>query len=123
MGGIAIAVSELLWALWLAAVLAVVLSGFFVWIGAKIARVEKSSFWRVVLTGIGAAWICWMVPLNNFLVPLRDTGLALIIGIILSFFVIKGALETSIRKALLVWTFHLIAQVLAIVITLFASAR
>ena len=49
-------------------------------------------------------------------VPVFGTILGFIIGLFFAILVIKASYSTSFGKALLVWVFHIIAEIIAIII-------
>jgi hypothetical protein len=105
-------------------VLEVVISAIFLMIGAKLAKIEDSTFGKSVLASLGCALITWLVTVILSLIPVIGTLLGLILGIIFSLFIIKGVFETTMGKAFLAWVFNILAKVVAIVIAVltFASA-
>jgi hypothetical protein len=97
-------------------VLAIIIGGFFMWIAAKIARVEKSTFGRAMIAAIGASVVSFLVTIVFHFIPLIGNALGFIIGLFLTIFVIKGAFETSMGKAILVWIFNIVATVVAVLV-------
>jgi hypothetical protein len=97
-------------------VLAVIIGGFFMWIAAKIVRVEKSTFGRAVIAAIGASAVSFLLAVVFHFIPLIGNALGFIIGLFLTIFVIKGAFETSTGKAILVWIFNIVATVVAVLV-------
>jgi hypothetical protein len=97
-------------------VLAVVIGGFFMWIAAKIVRVEKSSFGRAIIAAIGASVVSFLATVVFHFIPLLGDAIGFLIGLLLTVFVIKGAFETGTGKAMLVWIFNIIATVVAVLI-------
>ena len=102
--------------------IAALLSTFFMWLGAKVSNVKKATFWRSLLAAIGSAIISGLISwlFAGF------TGIGAVIGFLiglgLALLVIKAAYETDYGKALLVWLFHLVAEVIAIIIAIFTFA-
>ena len=98
-------------------IFAVILGGFFMWIAAKIAGVEKSTFGRAIVAAISSSIISLLMAFFFSFVPLLGNAVGFIIGLILTVLVIKGAFDTSFSKALLVWIFNVIAAVIALLLT------
>jgi hypothetical protein len=94
---------------------AIFLATFFMWLGAKMAGAKNSTFGNSFFAAIGAAFITWLISWFGSLIHL-NASLSYIIGLILAIFVIKGIFEITFGRALLVWLFNIVAQVLAIVI-------
>lgn len=103
-------------------VFAVIIGGFLMWIAAKIARVEKSGFGRAMVAAIGAAFVSFIVTFAFHFIPLMGNALGFVLGLVLSVFVIKGAFDTGFGKALLVWVFYVIAQLLAVLFATMIAA-
>lgn len=100
------------------ALLAAVIATFFMWAGAKMAGVSDATFGRAFLAAIGAAFVSWFVSAIFSVVPVFGTLVGLILGLIFSIFVIQSAFKTSFGRAILVWVFHIVAEVVAIAIGL-----
>jgi len=91
--------------------LSVLIGGFFVWLGAKLARVEKGTFGRSILAAIAATvasgLVSWIFSLFG-----DGTTWALIggiVGFVVVLWVFKSMFDTSWGKAFLIWLFQLIA--------------
>ena len=97
-------------------VLWVLLSAFFIWIGAKMAFIPKASFGRAIMAAIACGMGSFL--LSAILLPLLPVGpiMGQIIGIILSLFIIKAIFETSFGKALLAWMFQIFAVIIAFIV-------
>ena len=111
------------------AIFGVFLIGWLIAVGlillaAKMAGVENATFGKAAVAGFVASLVTWLCSLVFSIVPVVGTILGAIFGILLSIFVIKGVFSTTFGKALLVWIFHVVAQVVAIVVAVltFASA-
>jgi hypothetical protein len=106
----------------IAFVLAVIIGGFFMWIAAKIARVERSTFGRAMIAAIGASVVAFLLTIVFHLIPLIGNALGFLIGLFLTIFVIKWAFDTSTGKAVLVWIFNIAGTVVAVLIaSIFAA--
>lgn len=96
--------------------IAALISTFFIWLGAKIAGIKDAGFGNSLLAAIGAAFVTWLISL----IFAAATGIwaivGFVIGLILSIFVIQGAYKTTFGKALLAWIFHVLAEIIAILI-------
>ncbi|UCF06478.1 MAG: hypothetical protein JSV33_05475 [bacterium] len=97
-------------------IFAVVIGAFFMWIAAKIARVERSSFGRAIVAAIGSSFVSLLVAFLFHWIPLLGNLIGFIVGLFLSILVIKAAFDTSFGKALLVWTFDIIAKIVSVII-------
>jgi hypothetical protein len=97
-------------------VLWVLLSAFFIWVGAKMAFIPKASFGRAIMAAIACGMASFL--LSGMLLPLPTVGpiMGQIIGIILSLLIIKAIFETSLGKAFLAWMFQIFAVIIAFVI-------
>ena len=95
-------------------ILMVLLGGLFMWIAAKMVRVEDSSFGRAMIAAIGSSFISVFVAFLFNLLPIIGNLFGFIIGLVLAILVIKAAFRTSFGKALLVWIFNLIATFIAV---------
>ena len=95
-------------------VLMVIVGGFFMWIAAKIARVEKSTFGRAIVAAIASSFVSILAAFVFHFFPVLGNFLGYIIGLLLSILIIKGVFETSFGKALLVWVFDIIAKIIAV---------
>lgn len=104
------------------AVLAMLIATFFMWIGAKMAGVEKATFGRSFIAALGSAFLTWILSLALSFFPPVGPPIGFLIGLILVIFVIKGAYDTNFGKALLVWVFHLLAEIAAIIIGILTFA-
>ncbi len=98
------------------ACLALLIATFFMWLGAKIVGVEKATFLRSFLAAFGSAFLTWFLSLVLVFLPPGGPVIGFFVGLVLVVFVIKGAYDTDFGKALLVWIFHLLAEIAAIVI-------
>ena len=89
---------------------------FFIWLGAKMAKVHDITFGKCVLTAIGAALVTNIIGW----VFASFTGiLALIgwfIGLLLSILVIRAIFKLTWKKGFLVWLFHVFAELIAVVV-------
>jgi hypothetical protein len=98
------------------ALLAMLIASFFMWVGAKIAGVKNATFGKSFIAAIGSAFLTWILSLSLSFFPPVGPPIGFLIGLFLVVFIIKGAYNTTFGKALLVWVFHLLAEIVAIVI-------
>jgi hypothetical protein len=97
-------------------ILMVIIGGLFMWIAAKIARVENASFVRALVAAIAASFVEMLVAFLFNLVPVLGNLFGFILGLVITIFVIKTVFGTSFGKALLVWIFNLLAVGVAIAV-------
>ena len=97
-------------------VLWVLLAAFFIWIGAKMALIRKSSFGRAILAALACGISSFIFSGILLSVPVIGPVLGQIIGIMLSLFIIKVIFETSFGKAFLAWIFQIVAVIATFVI-------
>ena len=100
----------------LAFLFAVILGGFFMWVAAKISGVRRATFGRAMLAAVGTTLVASVCSLVFHFVPFLGNLGGLVIGLLLTIFVIKGAFDTSFGKAVLVWIFNVVAIVIAVVL-------
>ncbi len=94
-----------------AILISILVGGFFMWMGAKMAAVKYATFGRAVIAALWVALIMWIIP-YIFALLTFTTWFGWLIGVILALFAIQGAFSTSFLRALLVWIFSIVAQVL-----------
>lgn len=101
-----------------ALLISVLIGGLFMWMGARMAGVVLSSYGNAVMAALWVALIMWLIPyIFAYFFGAVTTGW--IIAIILSLFAIQGSFGTSFLRALLVWVFSIVAQlVVAFLLTL-----
>ncbi len=97
-------------------IIATIIAAFFMWVGAKMAGVRNATFFKSIVAALGSAFITWFISLVFSVVPVFGTVLGFIIGLFFAILVIKASYSTSFGKALLVWIFHIIAEIIAIII-------
>lgn len=97
-------------------VVAALISTFFIWLGARIAGIKNARFGNSLLAAIGAAFVTWLISWLFAGAAGIWAIIGFIIGLILSIFVVQGAFKTTFGKALLAWIFHVIAEIIAILI-------
>jgi len=103
-------------------VFSVIISGLFMWIAAKIARVEKAGFGRAMVAAIVSSFVEVLVAFVFNVIPILGNLIGFIIGLMLAIFVIKAVFRTSFGKALLVWIFNIIAVLVAVALAAMITA-
>lgn len=96
--------------------IAALISTFFIWLGARIAGIKGAGFGNSLLAAIGAAFVTWFISWLFAAATGIWVIIGFIIGLVLSIFVIQGAFKTTFGKALLAWVFHVIAEIITILI-------
>ena len=102
--------------------LAVAISGLFVWLGARMAGVSDASFVRCTMIAVAASVVTWMCALLFSVVPFIGTLVGFVVGLLLTLAIIKMVLAISFGRAFLVWIFHIVAQIAAIVLAIVTFA-
>ena len=97
-------------------VLWVLLSAFFIWIGAKMAFIQKASFGRAIMAALACGMGSFLLSGILLFLPPIGPILGQVIGIMLSLFIIKAIFETSFGKAFLAWMFQIFAVIIAFVV-------
>ncbi len=97
-------------------VINVLFGTFFIWIGARMAKVKNITFGKCVLTAIGAALVTNLIGwvFASFAGILTIIGW--LIGLFLSVLVIKAVFKLAWGKGFLVWIFHVFAELIAVVV-------
>ena len=102
--------------------IAILVGAFFIWLGAKMASVKNATFGRSILAAIGASVVTGLLSW----VFAGFTGIGAIvgflIGLFLSILIIKAVFKIDWGKALLVWVFHVVAEIIAIAISVLTFA-
>jgi len=107
-------------------IIAIPIGGLFVWLGTRLAKVQKTSFKKSILVAIVLTIfvaIIWMVDLSfhshfksfNF-IPTFPIALC-----ITSYFVIKIFFKTTLRQTFLVLLFSIVPLVLAVPLIMFGG--
>ena len=98
---------------WVLLTISWLLAGLLIWIGSRVAGLNYVSMKRSVLAAVVASGVAWLCMTLFSGVPVAGTSLGAVLGLLLSWFSIKEVLNTSFGPALLVWSFDVIAQVVA----------
>jgi hypothetical protein len=99
-----------------AAIIAAVIGGFFMWIGAKLAGVRGATFGKSIVAAVLAALVTWVVTAIFSYLPVFGNVIGFFLGIVFSVFVIQGVFKVRFTKALIVWLFYIVAQVVAVLL-------
>jgi hypothetical protein len=89
---------------------------FFLWIGAHIARVSKSTFGRSLLCAFLITVISWFVAGLLSFTGIAGTWVGFVIALLITLFIIKGVYRTGFGRAILVWIFSILAVIVVAVI-------
>lgn len=104
------------------ALIALVIEAVFIWIGARLAgvypvtfgRCFKVAFFTVVITFLAAMALHLLLVLH--ILPMLGPVAGWIIGVLISIYVIKAVFAVGFGRALVVWIFTVIAQVIAVLL-------
>jgi hypothetical protein len=99
-------------------VFAWVFAAFFVWIGGKMAGIEKATFGRSMMVALANVIVVGLVSTVLSVVPVVGTVLGFFVGLLFTLLIIKGVFETTFGKAFLAWVFNVVAHVAALVLVL-----
>ena len=103
-------------------IIAAVIAGFFMWIGAKMAGVENATFGKSIWTAVVSGIVSGVLSLLFSIIPVIGTLVGYLLGILFSIIIIKNMFNTTGGKAFMVWVFNIVAQVIAIFIALMTFA-
>jgi hypothetical protein len=98
-------------------VLALLISAFFLWIGAKLAGIRGASFGKAVLAALVSVAALAILEIVLSLIPRIGGTLGLLLGILVSIYVIKAVFDTGWGKAILAWILYIAAIIVAGIIT------
>jgi hypothetical protein len=98
-------------------VLALLISAFFLWIGAKLAGIRGASFGKAVLAALVSVVALAILEIVLSLIPRIGGTLGLLLGILVSIYVIKAVFDTGWGKAILAWILYIAAIIVAGIIT------
>lgn len=99
-------------------ILAGIIGALFMYVGAKLAMIDKATFWRTLLAAFGSSITGWAFTALFYPVPLLGSCSGFTIGLAASLVVIKLVFDTATSKAFTVLVFHLLAQIVAFLLTL-----
>ena len=97
-------------------------SGLFIWIGAKVAGIPNPGFGRCVMVAIVTSVGTWLLAFVLSILPVVGTFGGFVLGLLLSLLIIKSLFKVSFGQAALVWLFHVVAQGVAIAIAVMTFA-
>jgi H+/Cl- antiporter ClcA len=80
------------------AIIAVLVASFFMWLGAKIARVERSSYGRSMVAAIAAAFVTWLISYVGAQIPSMPRVIGFVVGLVLTIVVIQVRLLDPLRQ-------------------------
>ena len=104
-------------------VLALLISAFFLWIGAKLAGIREASFGKAILAALVSVVALALLQIVLSLIPRIGGTLGLLLGILVSIYVIKAVFDTGWGKAILAWILYIVAIILAgIIAAIFGAA-
>lgn len=109
-------IGTLLGGIIIAAIIAAVVGGFFMWIGANLAGVRRATFGKSIVASVISAIITWAITGAFSYLPAVGNLIGFVLGVVVSIFVIQGIFDVRFGKALLVWVFYVIAQLVAVVL-------
>lgn len=94
---------------WTVVVISWLLAALLMWIGAHLAGIGHVGFFRSLLAAMAASTVTWIS--GELLAPASVQGisLGLVVGLILTWWVIKEIFRTSFGKAFLAWVFTVFA--------------
>jgi hypothetical protein len=104
-------------------VLALLISAFFLWIGAKLAGIREASFGKAILAALVSVVALALLQIVLSLIPRIGGTLGLLLGILVSIYVIKAVFDTGWGKAILAWILYIVAIIVAgIIAAIFGAA-
>jgi hypothetical protein len=97
-------------------VVATAVSAVFIWIGARLAGIDRATFVRSFWAALVSSFFVWALTGIGAAVFGFGSIAGWIIGVIITLFVLKVVFDTTWGKAFLAWLFHGMAQLLVLVI-------
>jgi hypothetical protein len=98
------------------AIIAAVVGGIFMWIGANLAGVRRATFGRSIIAAVLATLVTWVITVIFSYLPFYGNAIGYFLGIVFSIFVIQGVFGIRFVKGLLVWLFYIVAQFVAMLL-------
>ena len=96
----------------LALAFAVLISGIFMWIGARLAGIQRATLGRAILAALSGTAIVWIAGgLFATTLPLGGSILGFLLVLLLVLLATRIIFDTSFGKALLAWIFFILAQI------------
>jgi len=94
--------------------LAVFTTAIFMWIGAHLAGTLRTTLARAFWAAIAGMAVVWLVgSLFAAFIPIMGSIFGLMPGFFLALFFIQLVFETSFSRALLVWIFFILGQLVS----------
>lgn len=100
------------------AIFSIIIGGLFMWLGAKIAGIEGTSYGKAVSAAVAAFLITWFISAALSVFSIVGNLVGMIIGMFLALLTIKSIFNTTLIKALIVWVFNTFSQILAIIVSI-----
>ena len=94
---------------WTVVVISWLLAALLMWIGAHLAGIGHVGLFRSLLATIAAFTVTWLAGELFAPVSTRGISVGMILGLILTWWVIKEIFSTSFGKAFLAWIFTVFA--------------
>ena len=91
------------------------LNGLFIFLGARVAKVEKRDLWRVALTSFA-----WVLASYSVSATTRGAGtlMGTFLGIWLMIFLVRTIFATETKKAVKIVIFNFIASLIVAIVVL-----
>jgi len=104
--------------------LSLLIGAFFIWIGAKLARIPKRTFGRAIIAALASSVATWLVAWIFSFFPGSPwwSLIGAVVGLLVVLAVFKSVFDTTWGKAFLIWLLQVVAIFLAIVIAAFTFA-
>ena len=106
----------------LAFILSIIIGGIFMWIAAKVARIEKSGFARAIVASIAASILTFVLAVVFGLLPIAGNFLGFVLGLLVAVLAIKAVFGASFGKALVAWIFYIVGVGVAILVVSILAA-
>jgi hypothetical protein len=94
-------------------VVALLLAAFFLWVGAKLAGIEGASFGKAILAALASVIALGLLEVILSLLPRSGGLIGLLLGVLVSIYIIKAVFDTSWGKAILAWILYIVAIIVA----------
>jgi len=99
---------------WTLVVLSWLGAGLLMWLGAHLAGLTYVTFGRSLLAAIAASTVTWIASELFPTVALSGISLGIVLGLLLTWLVIKEVFRTTFGKAFLAWVFSVFAHAVGI---------
>ena len=94
-------------------ILAIILGALFLWLGAKIAKIKHTTFWKALMATIASSVITSIITFLLGLLQQIGAYIGLILSVVVTIWVIKSVFYTTWRKAIIAWFFMCVAFIIA----------